>query len=60
MPAKTRPIAKFAKAVTMCSTEVSVYGKCVVADYNSVQKDKCLTEFLRLKECYIASSKKCC
>lgn len=32
-----------------------MYGKCVVADYNSVHKDKCLTEFLRLKECYVVS-----
>lgn len=32
-----------------------MYGKCVVADYNSVHKDKCLTEFLRLKECYTVS-----
>ncbi len=36
-------------------TQASVYGKCIVADYNSVHKDKCLTEFLRLKECYVVS-----
>ena len=30
-----------------------MYGKCIVADYNHVHKDKCLTEFMRLKECYM-------
>ena len=32
-----------------------MYGKCIVADYNHVSKDVCLTEFLRLKDCYIVS-----
>ncbi len=32
-----------------------MYGKCIVADFNSVHKDKCLTEFLRLKDCYVVS-----
>jgi hypothetical protein len=30
----------------------AAYGKCIVADYNNVQKDKCLQEFLKLKNCY--------
>lgn len=30
-----------------------MYGKCIAADYNGVYKDKCLTEFMRLKNCYI-------
>ncbi|RPA92858.1 hypothetical protein L873DRAFT_1778907 [Choiromyces venosus 120613-1] len=50
-PRPTRPIHKLASAVAKCSPEVSAYGKCIVADYNNVHKDKCLTEFLRLKEC---------
>ncbi|CZS96027.1 hypothetical protein WAI453_009713 [Rhynchosporium graminicola] len=58
MPTRTRPIEKLAQAIGKCTAEASVYGKCVVADYNSVHKDKCLTEFLRLKNCYIAASKK--
>ncbi|TVY84530.1 hypothetical protein LSUE1_G000614 [Lachnellula suecica] len=53
MPARTSPIEKFAKAVAKCSAESSAYGKCIVVDYNSVHKDKCLTEFLRLKNCYV-------
>ena len=69
MPARTRPVEKFAKAVAKCSAEVcisaslkdpneslrtqaSVYGKCIAADYNGVYKDKCLTEFTKLKDCY--------
>ncbi|KAH8601375.1 hypothetical protein B0O99DRAFT_563395 [Bisporella sp. PMI_857] len=58
MPGRTRPIEKFGKAVGQCSTELSVYGQCIMADYNAVYKDKCLTEFLRLKNCYLAAAKK--
>jgi hypothetical protein len=31
----------------------SIYGKCIFADYNNVYKDKCATEFMKLKECYL-------
>ncbi|KAJ5618862.1 hypothetical protein N7510_002846 [Penicillium lagena] len=58
MPTKTRPVEKFAKATAKCATEAAAYGKCVVADYNSVHKDMCAKEFLRLKDCYLAASKK--
>lgn len=37
------------------TNQASVYGKCVVADYNSVHKDKCAKEFLKLKDCYLVS-----
>lgn len=33
--------------------QASAYGKCVVADYQSVHKDMCATEFRRLKDCYL-------
>lgn len=33
--------------------QASVYGKCIVADYNSVHKDKCVKEFMQLKNCYL-------
>lgn len=33
-----------------------MYGKCIVADYNSVHKDKCAKEFLKLKECYLVGA----
>jgi hypothetical protein len=35
--------------------QAAIYGKCVVADYNAVHKDKCLTEFMKLKDCYLVS-----
>ncbi|KAH7249174.1 hypothetical protein CEP52_004729 [Fusarium oligoseptatum] len=54
----TRPIQKLAKAVSQCSVEAAAYGKCIVADYNSVHKDKCAKEFMKLKDCYLAASKK--
>ncbi|GLA79700.1 hypothetical protein AtubIFM56815_000501 [Aspergillus tubingensis] len=59
---KTRPIEKFAKAASKCSVETgfqaAAYGKCVVADYNAVQKDMCAKEFMKLKDCFLAASKK--
>ncbi|KAF8537565.1 hypothetical protein BDD12DRAFT_887352 [Trichophaea hybrida] len=57
---RIRPIEGFAKAVGQCSVEeqASAYGKCVFRDYNNVFKDKCLTDFLRLKECVLAKAKK--
>lgn len=30
----------------------SVYGRCIAQDFNGVYKDKCLAEFLKLKDCY--------
>ncbi|KAK1836221.1 hypothetical protein QBC39DRAFT_339135 [Podospora conica] len=57
MPPKPRPIQRFAAAVSKCSPSAVEYGKCVVADYNSVHKDKCAKEFLKLKDCYLAASK---
>ncbi|KAL8736928.1 MAG: hypothetical protein Q9181_002193 [Wetmoreana brouardii] len=53
MTGRTRPIEKFAQAAAKCSAEASAYGKCIVADYKAVYHDKCLTEFLRLKDCYL-------
>jgi len=58
MPSRTRPIDKFAQAVAKCSAEASAYGKCIVADYNAVHKDKCLAEFQVLKDCYLKAAKK--
>lgn len=74
MSGRTRPIEKFAEAVSKCSVEVryklsipffdgpaliclqaAAYGKCVVADYQSVHQDMCAKEFMRLKDCYLVS-----
>ena len=43
------------KEITLIKMQAAAYGKCIVADYNSVHKDKCVTEFLRLKDCYLVS-----
>ncbi|KAK4224947.1 hypothetical protein QBC38DRAFT_369877 [Podospora fimiseda] len=53
MQQKTRPIQRFGQAVSKCTAEASVYGKCIVADYNHVYKDKCVNEFMKLKNCYL-------
>lgn len=36
-----------------CNIQAAAYGKCVVADYNAVQKDMCAKEFMRLKDCFL-------
>ncbi|KAI5789741.1 hypothetical protein DFH27DRAFT_209933 [Peziza echinospora] len=48
-----RPLERFAKSVAKCTPQASEYGKCIVADYNNVHKDKCLAQFMRLKECVV-------
>ncbi|ROT43358.1 hypothetical protein SODALDRAFT_327551 [Sodiomyces alkalinus F11] len=58
MTPRSRPIKKFAVAVSHCSGEASLYGKCIVTDYDGVHKDKCLREFIKLKDCYLAASRK--
>ncbi|RPA85051.1 hypothetical protein BJ508DRAFT_235606 [Ascobolus immersus RN42] len=60
MPAstKTRPIAKFATAVGQCSAQAAVYGKCIVADYNDIHKNKCGEEFAKFQECVKVALKK--
>jgi NADH dehydrogenase [ubiquinone] 1 alpha subcomplex assembly factor 8 len=70
MAGRVRPIEKFAEAVGKCSVEVrrvlrrqevvdfkqaAAYGKCIVADYQSVHQDMCAREFARLKDCYLVS-----
>jgi len=58
MAGRTRPIEKFASAVGKCSKESAEYGKCIVADYNNVRKDKCVNEFMKLQKCYTAAYRK--
>ncbi|EMD58810.1 hypothetical protein COCSADRAFT_165065 [Bipolaris sorokiniana ND90Pr] len=57
MPGRTRPIDKLATAAAKCSKESSLYGKCILADYNNVRKDMCINEFMKLKECYLKAYK---
>ena len=51
------PPPKLASARNTTDTLIQsvVYGKCIFADYNNVHKDKCKTEFMRLKDCYLVS-----
>ncbi|KKA27480.1 hypothetical protein TD95_001964 [Thielaviopsis punctulata] len=49
----TRPVRRMAAAAAQCSTQATAYGKCIVVDYNSVHRDKCVAEFLKLKDCYL-------
>jgi len=58
MSGRARPIEKFAQAVSKCSVEAAAYGKCIVADYQSVHQDMCAKEFMRLKDCYLRVAKK--
>lgn len=46
-------------SLLLTMVKASVYGKCVIADYQSVQKDMCVKEFMRLKECYLVGSIGC-
>ncbi|KAF2758394.1 hypothetical protein EJ05DRAFT_350144 [Pseudovirgaria hyperparasitica] len=58
MPGRTRPVDRLASASVKCAKEGAAYGKCITADYKNIHKDKCLTEFLKLKQCYTAALKR--
>ena len=46
-------IATFTFAERCDRLQASAYGKCIVKDYNHVTKDKCLSEFMQLKRCFV-------
>ena len=52
---RTRPIEKLISSLAKCSVESAAYGRCIVADYNNISKDSCLSDFIKLKNCYIVS-----
>lgn len=33
--------------------QATAYGRCIFADYTTVQKDMCAKEFMKLKDCYL-------
>ena len=37
--------------------KAAVYGKCIVADYQSVHQNMCAKEFMQLKDCYLVCAK---
>jgi hypothetical protein len=46
------PLKRFAYASTVtCSSQASVYGKCIAASYMDVRKDMCKEEFAKFAEC---------
>ncbi|KAJ6256291.1 hypothetical protein Dda_8788 [Drechslerella dactyloides] len=50
-PTKIRPVDRLAQAVAKCPAESTAYGKCIVADFHNVHKDKCFAEFQVLQAC---------
>ena len=47
----TAPIKRLAVAATTCAGLASVYGKCILANYQDVKKDICAAEFRAFKDC---------
>jgi len=46
------PIKRLAvAATTTCAAPASVYGKCILANYQDVKKDTCAAEFRAFKDC---------
>lgn len=45
------PIKSLAKATAQCSNESRVYGACILANYQAVEKDMCKREFETFKKC---------
>ncbi|CAO1623346.1 unnamed protein product [Sympodiomycopsis kandeliae] len=48
---RTSPIKNLAKATAQCSQESRVYGACILANYEAVEKDMCKREFEVFKKC---------
>ena len=48
----TAPIKRLAvAATTTCAGPASVYGKCILSNYQDVKKDMCAAEFRAFKDC---------
>ncbi|GAA94342.1 uncharacterized protein L969DRAFT_89982 [Mixia osmundae IAM 14324] len=46
-----QPVQKLAKGFTQCSQEAAIYGQCITAKYQEVEKGMCNQEFLAFKDC---------
>ncbi|KEQ58872.1 uncharacterized protein M437DRAFT_88143 [Aureobasidium melanogenum CBS 110374] len=53
---RAKPLEKFITATSKCTVEGAAYGKCIVAEYQNVNKDMCAQEFMKLKNCYLAAA----
>ena len=48
----TAPLKRLAvAATTTCAAPASVYGKCILANYQDAKKDMCAAEFRAFKDC---------
>ncbi|PWN95623.1 hypothetical protein FA09DRAFT_340948 [Tilletiopsis washingtonensis] len=53
-PARTRnlqPVMALGRSVGACSASARMYGACVLANYEEVQKDMCAAVFAEFKNC---------
>ncbi|PWN52380.1 hypothetical protein IE53DRAFT_385170 [Violaceomyces palustris] len=46
-----KPVQTFARGAASCSAQAKVYGACIVAQYENVEKDMCQREFQAFKLC---------
>ncbi|GMM27472.1 hypothetical protein DAMA08_001880 [Martiniozyma asiatica (nom. inval.)] len=52
-----RQVTRLMAAASKCATESTVYGKCIVQNYQNMQKDACVQEFMLLKKCVLKNLK---
>lgn len=45
------PVLTFGKAAASCSSQARVYGACILAQYETVEKSMCEREFQQFKQC---------
>ncbi|CAO1617004.1 unnamed protein product [Parajaminaea phylloscopi] len=46
-----QPVMTFGKAAASCADQGRIYGACILAQYESVEKDMCQKEFSAFKAC---------
>ncbi|KAI7884334.1 hypothetical protein K492DRAFT_174244 [Lichtheimia hyalospora FSU 10163] len=51
-------VALLAQGVASCSSQATMYGKCITARYQDVHKDMCVKEFEAFRSCVQRTIKK--
>ncbi|EMR09185.1 hypothetical protein PNEG_03612 [Pneumocystis murina B123] len=51
MEKNSQAIQKFISASKSCSILGTIYGKCIIKNTNNIQKDTCISEFQKFKNC---------
>ncbi|PWN44666.1 hypothetical protein IE81DRAFT_276493, partial [Ceraceosorus guamensis] len=46
-----QPVVTLGKAVAQCKPQAQVYGACILASYESVDRNMCQKEFEKFKDC---------